>query len=207
MNIFAVDLNPSASARALHDAHVVKMATESAQILSTLVHPTRTFYRPLTPEERGTFSSSAETPSGRFLRDSGARIYLPTHPAHPCTVWASLRLANWQWLYAHTMALCTEYRRRFGRVHGAQEVALALSNEATGIGGDLQPFAQAMPEQYRGPDAPAAYRRYYIAEKLAPGGRPARWTRRDPPNWLRGVPGLVLRTFDGRTTSVSWERA
>lgn len=182
MNIFAVDPDPAASARALHDAHVVKMALESAQILSTLVHPTRAYYRALCPEER----ASPEKHSGRFLL-SGERIYLPTHPAHPCTAWTGLRRANWRWLYAHAFALCAEYRRRFGREHGAQAVVLALSGEAVGGAGDLQPFVQAMPETYRGPDPVAAYRRYYVAEKLFPGGRRARWTRRDPPAWLTEV--------------------
>lgn len=191
MNIFAVDPDPSAAARALHDAHVVKMATESAQILSTLVHPTRAGHRVLAPGERAT-TDGKPAPSERFLLSSGARIYLPTHPHHPCTVWACIRRANWRWLYAHALALCAEYRRRFGRVHGAQEVVLALSEEEDGEVGDLQPFAQAMPEVYQGPDPVAAYRRYYVAEKLLPGRRPARWTKREPPAWLRDDPRVVV---------------
>lgn len=39
---------------------------------------------------------------------------------------------------------------------------------------------------YRGADAVEAYRRYYIGDKLTPSGRPARWTRRSPPNWIPG---------------------
>lgn len=45
------------------------------------------------------------------------------------------------------------------------------------------PFAQAMPEQYRGPDAVQAYRRYYVAEKMTLRGRPVTWTRRERPAW------------------------
>jgi len=46
------------------------------------------------------------------------------------------------------------------------------------------PFAQAMPEQYRGDDAVAAYRRYYTAEKMILRGKPVTWTRRERPAWL-----------------------
>ena len=103
MNIFAVDSDPSSAAMALHDSHVVKMATESAQILSTLI-----------PEDRAEYRQGK-----RFLRSSGERIYRPTHRGHPCVVWAGRRRTNWSWLHAHALALCAEYEHRFQREHGA----------------------------------------------------------------------------------------
>jgi len=44
----------------------------------------------------------------------------------------------------------------------------------------LTRFAQAMPEQYRREDAVAAYRGYYMGEKLPI----CKWTRRKRPRWL-----------------------
>lgn len=175
MNIFAVDDNPIFAAQSLHDAHVIKMATESAQILSTLVHADRAEYRP-----------DPNPPVGlkRFLLSSGKRIYNPSHANHPCTIWAGTNLANWRWLYIHAEALCREYLYRFGKVHGAREVIHALASEPPTTPGQRTPFTQAMPEAYRGADPIAAYRRYYIGDKLTPSGRPARWTRRSPPDWI-----------------------
>lgn len=106
--------------------------------------------------------------------------YKPTHMAHPCARWARASRANYLWLAEHALALAAEYTRRFERVHASERVIWWCAARADEIHeGPLQPHAQAMPEAYRGPCAVAAYRRYYVAEKL----RGARWTRRGRPAW------------------------
>lgn len=152
MNIFAVDPCPAASARALHDSHVVKMTLESAQLLCG--------------------------------PHSGAPMKR-THWNHPCAVWARASRANYLWLLDHALALAAEYRERFKRQHGALPAILWCA-ERVGVvrPGPLLPHAQAMPDEYRGPCAHAAYRRYYLACKMADRrGRPQRW-RCPPPSWM-----------------------
>jgi hypothetical protein len=153
VNVFAVDRDPVRAARALCDRHVVKMTLETAQILCT----------------------AARTRLGR------SAPYRATHSKHPCVEWAAARRANWRWLVRHGLALADEYERRFGRVHRSRAVIVRMGRlRPPPSTGRRQPFVQAMPEQYRGPDAIAAYRRYYVGEKarFATWRRPAR-----PPRW------------------------
>lgn len=161
MNIFAVDQDPVLAAQALCDRHVVKMVLESAQLLCS----------PFAP---------------------GTAPYKRTHYNHPCAVWARSSWRNYDWLLEHSFAIGAEYTHRYGKVHksmGAIEwcngqVAVDVSWSSD----QLMPFAQCMPDIYRG-DAPiAAYRRYYCIEKASI----ATWTRRDPPDWWSPQPELAL---------------
>ncbi len=154
MNVFAVDRDPVRAARALCDRHVVRMTLETAQILCTVA--------------RTRFGQRAP--------------YRATHPNHPCVVWAAARRANWDWLVAHGLALADEYERRFGRVHASRAVIARVARRGPSPSAirRRQPFAQVLPEQYRGPDAVGAYRRYYAGDKARfatwrPPSRPPRW--------------------------------
>ncbi len=154
MNVFAVDADPGRAARALCDRHVVKMTLETAQILC----------------------SAART---RLHQEAP---YRATHPNHPCVGWAAARRGNGEWLVRHGLALAEEYRRRFGRVHASHAVIARMARRGPppSPGQRRQPFAQVMPERYRGRDAVEAYRRYYAAEKA----RFATWTTPSrPPRW------------------------
>ncbi len=155
MNLFAVHEDPIEAARALSDRHVVKMTLECAQILCT-----------------------AARSLGQWAP------YLPTHVKHPCVLWAGARRANWNWVVMHGLALAEEYERRYGRVHGSLPVLLWALLPEVGprpSSHPRAPFAQAMPDHHKGPDAVAAYRRFYLAEKAgfatwrAPAQPPAWW--------------------------------
>ncbi len=104
--------------------------------------------------------------------------YKRTHYNHPCSVWARHDLHNYLWLRKHALALADEYLHRFDKDHASRKVVvwaaqhLPLNVPSAGI----TPFAQAMPDQHRGPDAVAAYRRYYAAEKRVLRGKPVTWT-------------------------------
>ncbi len=93
MNIFYTDPCPKKCASYLDDKRVIKMALETAQLLSTAQHI------------------------------SGATVtYKPTHINHPCSVWVRSSLSNYQWAYEHFLALLAEYTRRFGKVHACSRL-------------------------------------------------------------------------------------
>ena len=153
MNIFVLDLNIKKCAHYHCDQHVSKMILESAQLLCTALN------------EKG-----FETP------------YRSTHTHHPCTIWVGESYDNFLWLRRLAMALNSEYRYRFRKDNDHKSIGViekvgAIRYKSIG----LTPFAQAMPEEYKDPDNPvAAYRQFYIREKLAF----ARWTRRRRPRWI-----------------------
>ena len=153
MNIFVLDLDARQAARYLCDKHVVKMVTESAQLLSTVAH---------------------------VYKYAAPRLYRPTHAKHPCTLWAQQSKDNCLWLWEHADEMCLEYTRRYGRLHGAAEIisnCRELPKECPDIGKTA--FALAMPEQYKTEDAVRSYRRYYLNDKVLfaawKTGEPAWW--------------------------------
>lgn len=153
MNLFVLSTDPVEAAQMMCDQHVVKMPTETAQMLSTV---------------------------GRKMGLQAG--YRSSHALHPCTIWIGDSLSNFRWAVAHGIALCEEYTYRYGRVHGARKVIDAVN----GVSGPLvfpeegpTPFAQAMPDIYKGEDPVKAYRAYYLGSKV----RFARWRK------ARGAPG------------------
>jgi hypothetical protein len=117
-------------------------------------------------------------------------FYKRTHWNHPCSRWVRETTANYSWLLKHALSLLREYKIRFERTHLCVDVVMwcavakwYLLKTDLIVSADRTPFAQAMPEQYRGGDAIEAYRRYYRAEKA----RFARWERgRSAPSWWTG---------------------
>ncbi len=152
MNIFVLDRDPGVCAAYHTDVHVPKMILESAQMLCTVLH-----------------GAGIDAP------------YLPTHRSHPCTLWTGRSLSNWRWLASLALHLDREYRSRFGadREHASAGVVRGLPEPPLPDPGPT-PFAQAMPEAYRGPDPVLAYRRYYAAEKATARS----WARGSVPEWF-----------------------
>jgi len=139
MNIFILDSDVRACARAHCDQHVVKMILESAQICCTALN-LRGFATP----------------------------YRSTHVKHPCVQWAGESFANLRWLTRLARALNREYRYRYRRTEDHRSIAVldeiaGMSFESRG----RTEFAQAMPDRYKVPGDPVlAYRRFYVGEKL-----------------------------------------
>lgn len=103
--------------------------------------------------------------------------YKPTHINHPCTVWARTSSANFDWLVRHGLALCREYTYRYGKRHKCEDIikAIGYGTPADAFPAKRRtPFAQAMPDEYKQPDAVQAYRAYYHSKTFA--------------MWLRGRP-------------------
>ena len=159
MNIFAPTPDPVLSARVLADRHVVKMPLETAQILSTIL------WR-ISPETATAISA-----------------YRPTHVNHPCVQWAGLNQFTFTWTLIHGLALCDEYTYRYDRVHKSEALLRGMMpNVGLLAAGNAEPFAQAMPIEFKGQDAHAAYRAY-LADKYQKWAGAARWTRRSMPKW------------------------
>lgn len=161
MNIFYLDPDPVAAARAHNDKHVVKMPLETAQILSTV--------------------------SAHYGRPAP---YKPTHASHPSVLWAARSRANYAWLVRLGLALCTEYYLRFGVRRARQHASLTVIEQLAAPPANMPdlgftPMAQAMPDACRAADAVAAYRTYYVTNKShlatwsAPGVRPAWFTQQE----------------------------
>lgn len=103
MNIFVTSYDPIKSARYLDDQRVVKMITESVQMLCTAVS---------------------------FISSETHGLYKPTHVGHPCNVWVRERQENFKWTYEHALALQEEWQRRWG--HDRQHRAIEMFNDARG---------------------------------------------------------------------------
>lgn len=154
MNIFVLSEDPREAARQQCDRHVVKMILESAQMLSTLCHQ-----------------------HGR------PAPYKPTHPHHPCTLWAGECAENYAWLHQHLAGLLEEYTRRYGKTHATQAHLDTLWHHRPDLPslGATTPFAQTMPDPYKIPgDAVTAYRNFYRGEKAGF----AKWKLGDVPTWF-----------------------
>lgn len=162
MNIFVLDIQPPKAAKAHCDKHVVKMTLEYAQILATA------------------------------LQDRGYRhpdLYKPTHTKHPCCLWAMESFGNYYWLWELFASTAAEYTFRFGKNHQSyftqNQYLSPTQNRHYRLWSDkeqhMTPFVQAMPDEYKKPDAIEAYRAYYCHEKASF----ARYTNRNPPDWLR----------------------
>lgn len=104
--------------------------------------------------------------------------YKPTHANHPCVLWAAASKANYDWLAEHGLELCREYTRRYHREHKSQAVIIPLANHCGYPVVGMSPFVQCMPDEYRGDDPVAAYRRYYHSKAAF-----AVWAHSPTPDW------------------------
>ena len=153
MNIFILDWNQKTCAQWHCDKHVVKMPLESCQMLSTVYH--------------------------RYTNDGP---YKPTHPKHPCTLWAGQTIENYRWLWHLGWELCKEYTYRYEKVHACQRILAILRCPPLGLRarGFTAP-AQAMPDEYKNADPVVAYHQYYTNEKA----RLSAWEKRNSPPFIR----------------------
>lgn len=182
MNIFFLSESPRAAAIQQCDKHVVKMIVESAQMLSTA-------HRLLDGSMDRRPSKSGKTKVKYWeLPDSKLEsiMYKAVHVGHPCTVWTMESKANYDWHYEHFVALCNEYRYRYGKVHKTDSLLrYILMNPPTNIpdvGLTTKPVAMGSnPECIIPNDPVTSYRNYYQTKqdrfKMA-------WTNRTVPEWF-----------------------
>lgn len=184
MNIFNLSNDPIECAKWHNDRHLVKMITESAQMLST-AHRVLDGEMVVLPMK----TKTGKTVNRKILQFSqdDARcgvLYKATHANHPCSVWARTSTANYFWLYHLWVSLIDQWRKRFGhnKVHKSESLKELLKQLPSGMPvGNLTPFALAMPDEYKISDDPVlCYRQYYKLGKA----HLAKWRNTDAPPWF-----------------------
>ena len=178
MNIFVLDLDPELCASYHCDKHLVKMITEHNQILGSIAYTARGVMRKkdITPE----FVNKHFQGFPRSDENSNPKPYGIGYKNHPCTSWAAKSLGNYRWLCILNAEMCKEYTRRYGRKHAGEEITRWYATNHPELPMlDVTPFAQAMPEDCKNPDAVVAYRQYYKKHKA----RIAKWAHSQIPHW------------------------
>ena len=170
MNIYAVHQNPVIAARSLCDKHLSKMAVASCQMLSTALIKNNINESKLPLTQKG-------------------RPYKKAFPDHPCTIWVGETQANYRWLCLHALALTTEYKKRYKKIHTSRASIQQLCGLIEYIPiGEQTPFVRAI-NKYEYPilndektwgSVVLAYRAYYMLDKR----NFAKWGEgRNPPVW------------------------
>jgi len=180
MNIFALSKDPIESAQMMIDKHVIKMPTESCQML----HTNALYFMYV--------DHYNQTPSLRELKqfhtDISSDLMKPAMLNHPSTIWARETKGNWDWLMEHAIALCDEYTLRYGREHGSfQRILYTPDYPYENDTSALTPVSIAMADQYRIENTfddewdfvLASYRHYYLEGKW----RFAEWRNDRRPEW------------------------
>jgi hypothetical protein len=112
--------------------------------------------------------------------DTVEGIYKIAHKNHPCTIWTRQTRSNFKWLCEMTEELFQEYTRRYGKQHKSYSVFKTCEQNSHLIPeGEMTPFAQAMPEEYKDKDPVKAYRTYYLKDKK----EFSKWKLGNTPDW------------------------
>jgi hypothetical protein len=161
MNIFATDIDPVVSAKALDTKRVIKMVLESAQMLCTALH---------------------------LNGASHLAQYKKTHANHPSNIWTRETRSNYEWLLAHFKALCDEYTLRCNKVHATSHLYGNLKIGSQHIpAGPLTTIANCAARKDLGidckhiPDVHLAYK-IYLIQRWKLDARPPQWGNIIP-NW------------------------
>jgi len=185
VNIFILDKNPVIAAQQQCDKHIVKMVTESAQMLST-AHRLLDGVMELRPSKSGKRMKKYWK-----LNDEREDVLMKNvHENHPCTKWTMQSKTNYHWHYLHYAALAEEYEYRYGKLHGSfnrdTELGKILSQFPENIPeGGQTPFALAMkanPECIALNDPIEAYRAFYQTKQ---DRFKMTWSKRQVPDWFK----------------------
>lgn len=160
MNIFFLDKDPATAAKWHCDEHIVKMAIEYAQLLSTAIHET-----------------------GSTVNEW---VYKPTHKNHPCSIWVRQSLSHWAWLWKLGHHVGNEFTTRYHKIHKSTRVlrCLPVPNKLPDLGWLSDP-PQTMPDEFKCEDTIQAYRNFYLYDK----SRFATWKFTEPPKWWQKTGG------------------
>ena len=181
MNIFILDNDPVTAAQLQCDKHVVKMIVESAQMLST-AHRMLDGVVQTRPSKSGKRQVKYWVHPDKHMEIS---LYAAVHTGHPCTVWSMISNNNYNWHYVHFVALCEEYKYRYGKIHMTDiRLRHVLESPPKNIPvGPLtkQPLAMKSNPECMFDDVVKSYRSFYQTKqerfKMA-------WTKRNIPEWF-----------------------
>lgn len=216
VNIFFLDYDPAAAARAHCDKHVVKMILETAQLLSTAWHVHHNVPSDEPGHIKGAFrrvvydAVSGEAAMQRYAQPIavgesycahwelfGKRIYAATHINHRSAVWAREYGGNYRWLWRLGMHLLDEYTFRYDKQHATRSVMWALERIPPAIADSEDTWSEAPPamppvfkvrdETGAYYDSVASYRNYYVGYKQDL----LTYTRRPIPDWMERLNGRL----------------
>jgi len=193
MNIFALSKCPEESAQQMIDKHVIKMPTETCQMLHTNI---------IYMAYRQTYDKEPQLKDLKaFHVACGSKLMKPAMLNHPSTIWARQSRQNFVWLYEHGLALCQEYTHRYDKTHGSLDRILDVNIHEDLIYGhgfphsgltpvtiamddsfriDLDTYSQRNPNWTGWDFVIASYRHYYLEGKW----RIAEWRKDRRPNWF-----------------------
>jgi len=181
LNIFILDKNPIKSVQYHTNKHIVKMVTETAQLISYVYHIKQEKVKPFLHK----------------LRKS--------HIKHPCTIWTMQSINNFIWLCSFGILLYNEYQYRYNQPTKHQK-ALKIFKYAINNLPDLPKigmtkYARAIKkdkypdllDKNKYPDIVECYREYYKRDKQSQFFKYNKktrqfehcWKKRSIPLWIK----------------------
>jgi len=177
MNIFYLHENPIQNVKWHVDKHIVKMATEYCQLLSTA-------HRILDGEMYlGKTKNNHNIKRWRLSDEREDLLMKASHINHPSNIWVRKSSSNYNKMYQIYMATLAEYTYRYGKIHGSSRASMVLQRAPKNISNiGLTTLPQCMPDNCKVEgDTIQAYKTYYILEKAYM----ATWKNREMPDWFR----------------------
>ena len=114
------------------------------------------------------------------VQPEGTAPYKRSFYNHPCTKWVRASTENYEWLIDHAMGLCSEYTRRYDKVHKSQKVIeWCNANRPELPTGSLTEHHKCMPDHCKTESVVESYRQYYVIEK----SYFAQWKDGNIPEW------------------------
>ena len=163
MNLFILDKDPHQSAIYHTDRHIVKMPTETAQMISFVYHDKQLWNK--------------EIPG--FIMQ-----FSKTHYKHPCSIWIRESLSNFLYACSFGIELYKEYQFRYQQPDKHERAKsifqFAFENPPNLKDKGLTEFAKAMDKEYICSDAIESYRNYYRQGKIHLHS----WKNRNKPFWI-----------------------
>ncbi len=145
------------------DQHVMKMPIETTQMLSTVLR------------ERFQINAPTEGPE---------RIYRSAYITHPCTRWTGASYDNFMWMWFFGVALCHEFRHRYGKRHATRQVLTTISDMIPNMrwhgNFTMTERPKCVAPEFKQYDVITAYRLQYVTKKT----RLFEWTNRPVPPFV-----------------------
>jgi hypothetical protein len=121
----------------------------------------------------------------------GSALYRETHVGNPLINYSRNDKVRFERVVDLGLALCEEYRLRYGRTHGALSMLYLLKTKVKFVKTNFSPLytqPQVMPDEYKIDESTvAAYRVFYVMDKR----RFATWRNRPPPHWYQALVEMV----------------
>ena len=177
MNIFYLHEDPIQNVKWHMDKHIVKMATEYCQLLSTA-------HRVLDGEMYlGKTKNNRNIKRWRLSDEREDLLMKASHINHPSNIWVRESSANYFEMYKIYMATLAEYTYRYGKTHGSGRASFILQRTPENIPNKgLTTLPQCMPDDCKVEgNTIQAYKNYYINEKAYF----ANWKNREIPIWFK----------------------